>query len=108
MDDYLNNYRCEHCGHFFQTFEKVKIGDKCPNCHLTVGKITTTKPQKWIPGNNAAIFFTILAIILPVIPGGVCLYIALKGQERSVRTIAWVGVAISVLFLIVLIYALTR
>ncbi|MBU1682702.1 hypothetical protein KJ742_02030 [Patescibacteria group bacterium] len=101
MSYVISNYRCKHCGYEFPTFQVPKKDDICPKCGVVfIG--TEIIKEKWNPGTGTAVIFLILAILIPVIPSFISLLIALKTKVRKAKIVAWLGVTIGILWLVVL------
>jgi hypothetical protein len=53
------------------------------------------RSKPYVPGLGLAVFSLILTFLLPVLAGFLCLYVAVKTEERAAKIVAYVGVALN-------------
>jgi hypothetical protein len=93
-------FACSRCG------GSVRINaEYCPHCGVQLKGLYT-------PGFGLANLSLILSVFIPVLPGVLCLWVALKAVKKGARIVGWIGVALNAVLLlaviIVMVYVVPR
>lgn len=104
----LAGIKCQNCG--FIGSETDFVADRCPKCHSVVHIPTpkyrpSTPKKRYVPGLFVAIVSLVLTFVFPILAGLLCIYVALKAEEKAAKIIGWVGLALNLLILIGIILA---
>jgi hypothetical protein len=118
----LSGVKCEACGYIGGKSEFIKNNHRCPKCqsiaHIpsiprpspskpskpSVPRPSPSKPSKpYVPGLFMAIVGLVLTCIFPILAGLLCIYVALKAEKKAAKVLGWVGFALNVIPLLILI-----